>query len=122
MLSPSFARQKVPGSKPRFVNGAAVYPTIETLPGLIYVYEEHVPGNTVAEDTFREHWCYCEHRGKRLTEIVSSEGWKDWMHNFQPRVCEPVAYHVALVKARWLKLQAEKSELDEIRQDKHAAA
>lgn len=114
MLSPTFIRKKLTNAVPKFVNGAAIYPTIETLPGFFYSYTEEIEGMT-GTDQFIEHWCYLEHRQisplpgarKELTPIILSIGWKPWMFNMEPAICDPVAYHVALVKARFERLKAE---------------
>ncbi len=126
MLYPSFKRQKLSGALPKFVNGAAVYPTIDTLPGVFYTYTEVVHGKTKAENQYIEHWCYSEWRGQEepeLVPIVCSVGWHSWMFNMSPAICDPVAYHVNLVKARCDQLQAERmEELDEIRAQAKAVA
>lgn len=85
-------------------NGARCTPMKDTLPGIFYSYTETVRGPTKAENQYIEHWCYSEVRdtgtGKSLTPVVWSAGWREWMFNFQPAICDCVAYHVRVVKER----------------------
>lgn len=116
MLYPTFIRQKLDASSPsrrafntRFINGARVSASHDTLPGLMFIFTEKGV----------EHWAYQERRhGNQMLEIVTSKGWKPWMYSISDRgadhakveVCDPTDYHVALVRKRVDELQADRME------------
>ena len=89
-------------AKPIWRNGAKITPMIDTLPhGLFYTYTEHLRVAVVLNGqkvTHVEHWAYVESIDKVPTVIVHSAGWREWMFNFRPRICDCVAYHVNLVR------------------------